>query len=76
MSDKPIHYAETQYGFDYGAAEITRIFSDPKKGWITLGLKTPKQDLQIYVTRTGKVRIHNNDGEWTAPKKQTKKVTK
>lgn len=78
-----IRYAETKYGFDYGAASITRIFSDEKKGWITLGLVTPKADLQIYVTRTGKVRIHGGGksgrAEWIVqdeqkPAKRTKRA--
>lgn len=62
-----IHYKETTYGFEYGAAKVQRIFSDEKKGWVTLGITTLKADLQIYVTRTGKVRIHDNTGEWKRP---------
>jgi len=64
-----MHYKETQYGFEYGAAKVERIFSDEKKGCVTLGIKTPKHKhgLQIYVTKTGKVRIHSEGGEWTAP---------
>ena len=62
-----IHYEETAYGFDYGNAKITRMFSDEKKGWVTLGLKTDKEDLQIYVTKTGKVRVFG-DSEWINPK--------
>jgi hypothetical protein len=52
-----IRYEEHSYGFNYGAADITRIHSDDNKGWIILQLKTPKKQLQIYVTKTGKVRI-------------------
>ena len=60
-----IHYQETPYGFDWGAAKITRVFEDDKKGTVTMELKTPKEDLQIYVTKTGKVRIHDRDcDEW------------
>jgi hypothetical protein len=61
------HYAETKYGFQWGAADVSRCFSDDKKGWVTLLLKTPKHKngIQIYVTKTGKVRVHGNDGkEW------------
>ena len=62
------HYAETKYGFEWGAAKVQRAFSDDKRGWVTLTLETPKYDghkgLQIYVTRTGKVRIHDARGEW------------
>ena len=58
-----MRFENTQYGFNYGAAEIERCCSDEKKGWVVLTLKTKKhpQGLQIYVTKTGKVRI--NDGE-------------
>lgn len=27
-----LHYEETKYGFDYGAAKVTLQFSDDKKG--------------------------------------------
>ena len=60
-----IRYEETDYGFNYGAAEITRCWSDELKGWVILQLDTPKEKLQIYVTKTGKVRIHDQLGrEW------------
>lgn len=66
-----IHFADTQYGFEYGAAKITRACSDKKAGWVMLVLETPKRnsELQIYVTKTGKVRISDNNGEWTRPTK-------
>jgi hypothetical protein len=57
-----IPYAETEYGFNYGAAEVTRLTSDDKKGWVLLGVATPKQFLQIYVTKTGKVRVFVRNG--------------
>ena len=66
-----LHYEETKYGFDYGAAKVTRLSSDDKKGWVTLGVETPKHTgtkcIEIYVTKTGKVRIHDSRGEWTPP---------
>lgn len=66
-----IHFKETQYGFEWGAAKIQRFFSDEKRGWITLGITTPKIELQVYITKTGKVRVFSN-GEWQTPKgKQT-----
>ena len=65
------HYAETPYGFEWGAAHVQRAFSDDKRGWVTLTLDTPKHaghdSLQIYVTRTGKVRIYDSRGEWSPP---------
>ena len=60
-------FANTQYGFDYGAASITRAMSDEKKGWVILIVDTPKQSIQVYVTKTGKVRVHDTNGEWTKP---------
>lgn len=67
----------TEYGFDWGAAEVVRMFSDGRHGWVTIGVKTPKYDIQIYVTKTGKVRIHDTDGEWLPrPKKARKRTAK
>ena len=70
-----IHYKETQYGFEYGAAKVQRICSDTKRGWVILGVETQKYRgqgcLQIYVTKTGKVRIRDARGEWTPPRKVT-----
>ena len=65
------HYAETKYGFEWGSAKIARCFSDSKKGWVTLLVETPKHraGIQIYVTKTGKVRITDHLGEWTKPRK-------
>lgn len=67
-----IRYEETQYGFNYGAAEITRIHSDDKQGWVILSLKSPKAELQIYVTKTGKIRVWNykTGQEYQAPKQE------
>jgi hypothetical protein len=53
------HHAETKYGFEFGNAKIERLCSDEKKGWVVLGLRTGKEILDIYVTKTGKVRIHD-----------------
>lgn len=61
-----IHYEETEYGFEFGAAKVTRLTSDTEKGWVVIKIETPKyknNGLQIYVTKTGKIRIFSN-GEW------------
>ncbi len=70
-----VHYKETKYGFEYGAAEITRFHSDPKDGWVMIGIKTPKlkQAMQIYVTKTGKVRVFC-EGEWLSPERIEKNL--
>ncbi len=60
-----IPFRETDFGFDYGAAKVTRMCSDEKKGWVILRVETPKAEVQIYVTKTGKVRVFNEQGELT-----------
>ena len=67
-----VEYEEIPYGFRYGAAEYTRLFSDEKKGWATVQVKTDKTDLQIYVTKTGKVRVLENGVEWKPEKAKGK----
>jgi len=64
-----MHYLETEFGFEYGSAKVTRLFSDEERGWVTIGVATPKHEraIQVYVTKTGKVRIHDDRGEWTPP---------
>jgi hypothetical protein len=58
---EPIHYKETQYGFEYGSAKVTRIHSDTEKGWVVIGIQTPKGIIEVYATKTGKIRVW--DGE-------------
>ena len=58
-----IHYEETKYGFDYGAAKITRIYSDEKTGAVWVAVDTPKRNVQVYVTKTGKVRVWDGSVE-------------
>lgn len=59
----------TKTGFEWGAAKVVRGFSDEKKEWVTLLLETKKYPnaIQIYVTKSGKARIHSEHGEWTPP---------
>jgi hypothetical protein len=63
--------AVTQYGFEFGAATLTRVAEDKKKGWVFMLLTTPRHPdgFQIHVTRTGKVRIFGENGEWKEEKK-------
>ena len=58
-----MNYRECQYGFEYGSINLTRLFSDEKKGWVVVEVKSPKESLQIYATKTGKIRVFGN-GEW------------
>lgn len=53
---------ETKYGFKWGPVEVERHCSDQKKGWVIFGIKTKKKTLQVYVTKTGKVRVYNYHG--------------
>jgi len=62
-----MNYKETEYGFEFGAAKVSRLVSDEKKGWVVIGIETPKHKdncIQIYVTKTGKVRVHSGTDEW------------
>jgi len=58
-----MHFKETGYGFEWGAASIERISSDNKTGWIVVQVKSDKGSVQVYVTRTGKIRVFSNDKE-------------
>lgn len=74
-----MHYRETKYGFEYGSAAIERCCSDRKKGWVVLRVTTPRHPLarsiDIYCTKSGKVRVHSGRTEWkpAAIKTKTKK---
>ena len=52
-----VHFKPDQYGFAYGAAHVQRIHSDEKRGWVMIEIRTPKAALQVYVTKTGKMRL-------------------
>lgn len=60
-----IPYEEREYGFLYGSADVSRICSDEKKGWVVVGLTTPKSRVQVYATKTGKVRVYLDGKELT-----------
>jgi hypothetical protein len=61
-----IHFKETDYGFEYGALTVERVASDEAKGWVVMRADTAKTRLQIYATKTGKVRIYR-DGKEVKP---------
>lgn len=72
-----MHFKDIQYGFEWGAVKVERNMSDDKKGWVQFSIKTPKHTLEkrtqidIYITKTGKVRIFNEHREvYTTPKKR------
>jgi len=72
-----LHFKEINCGFEYGAATVQRYFSDEKRGRVTIGIRSAKGEVQIYITKTGKIRVHSDAGEWlpkkaAKPKKRTK----
>lgn len=64
----------TKHGFVFGSAEVSCFFTHKKggkeTGAVTIGLKTPKYEhaMQIYVTKTGKVRVFSRNAEWKPEK--------
>ena len=56
-------YSKTDYGFKWGAIEVIRIASDETNEWVVIGLETPKSKVQVYATKTGKVRVYINGKE-------------
>ena len=60
-----IPYAETRYGFKWGGGEFRRVCDRKSDGSTVTQLRTDRTALDIYVTRTGKVRVFTHDGgEW------------
>ena len=52
-----IHYAETKYGFEYGSVAVERMASDETKGCVVISLRTKRAQIQVYVTKTGLLRV-------------------
>lgn len=63
---RAVRCEETAHGFVFGAAKVTRMSYDPNNASVWIGVTTAKYPygIQIYVTRTGKVRIFSDDAEW------------
>lgn len=55
-----VHFKETQYGFEYGAAKVTRIHSDEVKKYVVIGIESSKRQIQVYITKTGKIRVFDH----------------
>jgi len=51
-----------QFGFKFGAANVQRLASDDKKGWVYIGVLSPKpkESIHVCVTKTGKTRVYKN----------------
>jgi hypothetical protein len=59
-----IEFEATQYGFKYGAAEIIRLFSSKKDGWVVIEVKTKRGDARIRITKTGIVKSISKRGKY------------
>jgi hypothetical protein len=60
--------ALTQFGFDWGNAKVTRCM-EPRPGCKVVRIETPREDVQIYVSPSGMVRVFNKKSvELVAPK--------
>lgn len=53
--DTALKFQETQFGFEWGPVKIERHISH--NGMVVLGVKTNKVDMDLYVTKAGKVSI-------------------
>lgn len=66
------HYAETQYGFEWGSAKVERMASWSRKGHgsqVCIGIDTPTNHVQVYVSKTGVVRLFVNGTEFGRQKR-------
>ena len=57
------HHAETQYGFEFGAALVERVASSPS-GYVALFVRTPRESLEITVTPSGLIRTQKGNYKW------------
>ena len=44
------------------------VESDKKRGWVAVGITTPKMKIQVYVTKTGRTRVYINGLEMVTSK--------
>ena len=56
------------HGFQFGPANVSAVCRDDKKGWVVVGVQTPKHAVQVYVTKTGRARVHVDGKEFTQGK--------
>ena len=49
----------TPHGITFGSLTVTACCSDEEKGWVICELTTNKAQIQVYATKTGKVRLFN-----------------
>ena len=49
-----MHYKETKFGFEWGAAIVERVVSH--KGYVVLVVRSKRKELDITVTPSGLIR--------------------
>ena len=55
----------TQFGFRWGVTEVTRLAELPEDRGIAMSVTTPRRKIEVYVTKTGLVRVFSPGGqEW------------
>lgn len=54
---------ENEYGFTWGPLTLNRICHDERKGWCILNAHSTKHKVQIYCTKTGKIRVFMDGAE-------------
>jgi hypothetical protein len=55
----------TPYGFHWGLTEVTRLADH--HGGILIGIKTPRQEVHVWVTPTGLIRVNDLGKPKTSP---------
>lgn len=48
------HFKLTDYGFEYGAAKVDRLFHDDT-GCVWIGVSSKKGECQVRITKSGKI---------------------
>jgi hypothetical protein len=57
-SQTQIKRENSRYGFVFGAATVERLCSDETKGWVIVGISSDRDKIEVYVTKTGKMRVY------------------
>ena len=57
----------TEFGFNFGAAEVFRACSFPD-GYVVLVVQTPKGCVEVGVTKTGFIRVYAKPSDNTTSK--------
>jgi hypothetical protein len=58
-----MNFKQLQYGFEWGGMTVCRISSELSKGWVVLQVSSAKTNIEIYCTKTGKIRIYRDGKE-------------